>query len=466
MKALCLFLIACAFFTRSNAQNIVKILEPGDEIPGVLSRDSTAENGWEIFDYHITPPPPGVVDGIAAKRDYVQAANRTVIAFQISHLQTYSYINFGRTFLDAGAYWYSGKHYDPEYDSVESTRMKKSIFGSRALREMIYSWLIPFYKAAFSVMSVPEQNTFLEMFRDARNYATTFDLVKEKAAATGDEPWAFLETRGDHNAFVYRRIANGELSREECIEWIDRIILDFTSVMRKDPAPADEFVLKQDIGNGYYTASSYRLMGRYENRDIRIVRKANGQYTLMPGVEFSYVQDVRMNLIHGSLASEQNGKRFGIFCCDSAGWTFTPTAMEPYDVDDVLYKGSGKDMRFLMVYGEDYSYFGDNPQATRVFCALVDRDSGTIVRDSMLIPAFTWMSADTYDYVFSYPAKEEELTVFTDRKTGLMGVFDSSGTIVLPPIYKRVEKTTDPRIVKVNGRKKVSVYGGGKPRRN
>jgi hypothetical protein len=442
--------------TAGAAQNRVLVLQPGESVGNsVVNADTVTDDNRYALDYHITPAPKDIVAALNSPNNPERAANQTVQNFQLWHLKYATSINASRDFLDVSYYWVTPQpvpeDHDYAGDSIRRETMKKTIFSSRTLRESIYNWLIPFYRIAFSLMSVPEQEDYLTMFREARAYAATVDIDKERLVAEGSEPWMFLESRGDHRAFVYRRIANKEIPREECIEWLDRIISDFSASATRNPDEEDNYVLVEDLGNGYFAATHYKSANSY-GRNYAIVRNVSNQYGLLPGVEF-YSGDYRLgDLITGSIETRPTGEYGSVFYCDSAGWCFSPTMYYGNPVDYIV-RGQGSDARFIMVDHYDYDYKNkQDPDLSRSVCTLVDGDSGTIILDSIYID--TYSRSNDWDVEYQYPARKEKYTIFMNARTGLYGVLDQKGFVILPARYKSIEKTDDPEVMKVNGRKK------------
>lgn len=151
-----------------------------------------------------------------------------------------------------------------------------------------------------------------------------------------------------------------------------------------------------------------------------------------------------------------------MFYCDDIGWSFTKTAYEENDKAHT-FMGSGKSARVLMIYYYDFDYKDPNHEyAYLTMASVVDLDSGYVLHDSVGVPE--WHYYDEYeDTRVEYPTLNKDRTVFYCYTTNAYGVMDRAGNILLPPNYKSVELTEDPEIVKVNGKKLVSVRGGGKP---
>lgn len=445
-----------------QAQNRVLIMQNGDSIPNVLALHNDGYNNGG-FDYHISPTPLSIATAFPSGNNYIRSANKSVNWFQTWHLDYPS--DPASDFLDVGQYWAhneelyyeldsTGGEYDYTQDSIRRASLKRTLFGNKIIREALYTWLIPFYKAAFSIMSVPEQQAYLDMLADARNYAMVFDLEKEKATVESVENYA--STRGFHNAFIYRRIVNKEIMRDEIISWIDRITADFKSVMRVDPNETDKYVLKTELGYGYFTACDYKDAEEYDPRKFIIMKEREGQFTILPDVFFNHTETGRSNFFYGSIPSTKEKMSHAFFYCDSACWVFTPTNYPGYYDDDYFFKGNGANTRIVLIHEVDYDYTDkSDDEIKRALCAIVDLDSGYIVADSFYIPIIQHYSHG--DLVYHYPSKSEAYTIFQDKPTGLYGIFDAQGNIVLQPKYKSIEATDDPKIFKVNGKKKVKV---------
>lgn len=465
MKILCSLLLVPAAVLTLASQNVVFSLKEGDSIPHVLTVNPKPDYyGNYNFNYRIGSVPSLVQSLLKTPNDPVAAANKTVSNFQVWHVKYGSGPNVARDFLDVSYYWCTPDPWPDEHDyredSVRCSEMKQSIFSNRLLRETIYSWLMPSFKAAFSIMSIPEQQDYLHMLEEAREYAVNFDLAKERTLANDPTPGLFIERRGHHRAFIYRRIANNELSREECIEWIDRITADFSSVLRKNPREEDQYVLTNDLGNGYYAAVKYYEANSYRTT-LRIARPQNGQYTLLRGVEFLTDRYSFSNFITGVDLSKRTRPRSCYFYCDSTGWTFAHTA---YDGNPAAFipKGTGRATRMIVVESIDRDYTDANdPNKTRALAKIIDVHSGKVLFDSVFIDVRT--EPREWSMAYFFPAREEQHTIFQDARTGLYGAIGSDGTIVLQPKYTSIEKTNDTDVLKVNGNKEVRAKRRKKP---
>lgn len=449
-----------------SAQNEVFILNPGDSIGNKmkLNPDAGRDGYFSHFTYRIPQVPDGVKQGIPIDVDFAAAAQQSVNRFQTTHFSRGT-IDFGRDVLDGDYAWYHLAEFDDapyryqhRKDSVSRETLKKSIFGNKVVQELLYAWLLPAYRDAFSVMSVPEQKEYLRMMEAGKLFADTFNLATQ--AKVADKAENYASDIGSLNAFIYRRVANKELTREECISWLDRIINDLTPAMRRNPTPADDFILMKHLGFGYYSATDYTDANRY-NSKYSIIRKENEHYSLLP-IEPFYVgqlNDPDTNFVLCFTYTDFRQRHY-IFHCDSSGWTFTETPHSVHTKEFMLL-GQGKSSRVLLISGYDFGHYNPlNENEVLTYCTLVDVDSGTVIIDSIVIPQNR--SYTDFESQAEFPILKNERFVFYQASSKSYGVMDNKGNILLPPNYRSVELTADPDVVKVNGKKKVSVYGGGK----
>ncbi|HTF05744.1 MAG TPA: hypothetical protein VK826_17070 [Bacteroidia bacterium] len=444
-----------------SAQNRILVLHAGDSIGNILRIDANAENPrWSDFDYNVPPTPAGVIAALPVKCDFQKAADASLTRFQRSHL-VYIGPDAGRDFLDAGYDWYHEEkkdqdgyeEYDPAADSANRESLKKSIFGSKVLRELLYTWLMPSYRDAFSIMSVPEQRAYLLMLEEAKIYADTFSVEKEKRRVANVENYA--SEVGSLNAFIYRRVANNEITRDECTGWINRMIKDLEPAQKQNPSEADDYVLLEHLGYGYYSAVDHLDADGYGAQYV-IIRKVNEQYSVLPVPKFSTAQldEPDTNFVIGYRYENKQRHRY-VFYCDSSCWLFTETAYAGYPRQHVVL-GSGKSARFLMIDAVDYDYKDpDDPDKEMTICSVVDADSGTVVIDSIYIPRVSYEV--NFELITKYPELSKERIIFYHAVSKKYGIMDRYGNILVQPKYKSIEATADPNVFRVNGRKKLKL---------
>ena len=109
----------------------------------------------------------------------------------------------------------------------------------------LYKAAIPVFQAQFKQMSVPEQQAYLDFVQTGIDYSSNFDLEKEQAdlAAAHEEGWGFHEKKGSLKAFIYRRIANEEMSQKDCIYWLKKLYKDLAAKKNKKASPEDRYYL-------------------------------------------------------------------------------------------------------------------------------------------------------------------------------------------------------------------------------
>lgn len=471
MKLSRLFLLS-AFSVLVNVlycQNKIMVLNPGDSIDHRIKFPVNGEGiGYSSdFIYRISPAPTAVRTGLPVNCDLQDAAQKSVNRFQSVHLYN-GYVDLGRDFLDIGYVWTHNTDYDgasyrimSRKDSTMKSRLMTTLFSNTLMQEAVYEWLLPAYLDAYSLMSVPEQKAYIRMFEEGIRFADTFNLETQTLVVENSENYA--TEVGGLNAFIYRRVNNKQLTRQDCSRWLHRIVSELEKNQKQNPEPADEFVLMGSLGYGYYSATDYTNANGYE-AEFSILRRQEEGFEILPVPTFRYGNYGTPESNFFQCYNYSNDYARYLFYCDSTGWTYTKT---PYDEDvkGYAFMGSGKSARVLLIYYYDFDFTETGEEYDNVnltMAAVVDLDSGYIVHDSVGVPEYIYFNENEESRA-EYPTLNKDRTVFYCYTTNAYGVMDRAGNILLQPIYKAVELTEDPEIVKVNGKKLVSVRGGGKP---
>lgn len=448
-----------------TAQNELLIMKPGDSIPGVLTVIAS-EKYFERYDYHIAGPPADLVTAVPLTVDYTKAASLALNTFQTTPIG-----NYGRTDAGGSVFGWVKSGFDgavkPEDDGKNTPvreSIKKILYGNRTVRDMLYNWMMPYFQKAFSVMSVPEQQGYLKELTAAREFATRLDIDKEKKIVKKAVDYA--GDVGHLHAFIYRRVAKNELSKEECIEWLNKIIADLSAAKNSNPEPEDNYVLRVDHGYAYYTASVYNAWNNYG--ETYVIQKLNGKYSLVSGVSFDEVNQCGSNLLIGLRSHYPDPASYGYLYFDSAGSFYRETPIQlPHN--SVAMKGIGRSARAVLFYSPDYyeviefdSAVGDAVNRMRSIgvCCLIDIDSGYVIQDSMYIPLVETIINDWGDIDYTYPAASADYMIFSDGAYGLYGMADRNGNLVLQPEYETIEATADPDVFELNGKELYDVRTG------
>lgn len=457
-----LFALAVFAVVSFHAQNRLPIMQTGDTLSGVTLNPSYVEDHYDYeyneigkYDYHIPQPPKVLTASIRYNVRYVTLANQAVNDFQQSSQSTYGIYDYRALWLNAHkrVAWNTAEGKDVRWEKIhnESESLKKLLLSSRILREAIYSWLMPVYKTAFSLMSVPEQETYLAHFRDAVSYVENFNLEEQREKADD----GFVNEVGHLNAFIYRRIANEELSREECLEWLNRIIKDFESVRRANPTELDNYIISSHVKYNYYSGWIFREKEYYSPVDSYF-RKENNTFIKLPGVEFDWDIHYGDNYMIGRVPENANGWKWGIFYYDSTRYTFSTTTYSG-DVYESQLIGTENNPRLIVkdhnIVTEDENY---NYVDTKALCVIIDVDSGTVIAKDLIIATKYVDDPETGYYGFLLPENIKEYFIYQDDRTGMWGARDGSGNEILPAQYKSIEATATPGVFKVNGRKKIN----------
>lgn len=153
--------------------------------------------------------------------------------------------------------------------------LKKTFFKNNKVYESVYQAAMPNFQKIFKKMSENETTTYLAYIKQGLDYATSFDLKKEEAElarleAAGE---SFKYNRGELQAFIYRRIANKELSQKDCITWITKIYNDLATSVNKNNTKEENFYLVKEVFPNYYTGL---VFGKYEK--MVFFTKKNDRY--------------------------------------------------------------------------------------------------------------------------------------------------------------------------------------------
>lgn len=134
-------------------------------------------------------------------------------------------------------------------------KIKKIMLSDKNIYEVVYNFLIAFYKNGFSKMTNGETKDFLKTIDEAIDYTEKFDLEKEIADEQKMKS-AFAYKKGKIKAFIYRRIRNKEFTKEECLSWLKRIYGDLKSAVIKKSG-IEDYIILEKIFNNYYKGRIY-----------------------------------------------------------------------------------------------------------------------------------------------------------------------------------------------------------------
>ena len=171
-----------------------------------------------------------------------------IINFQIDHI-SFNRIRLYSSFLpflygNYGSLLSATKIRDPRSDEFKKklSALKKAVFANKKMFGKIYDVAMPEYMEAFTQMTVPEQQGFLDFFNNAIQYTERFDLATEKAAleSMGRK---FISEKGNMNAFIFRRIKAGEMSQKDILYWLKKIHADLSAKVKKIETIEDEYLI-------------------------------------------------------------------------------------------------------------------------------------------------------------------------------------------------------------------------------
>jgi hypothetical protein len=162
-----------------------------------------------------------------------------------------------------------------DYDE-DFKRLRKIFFSNKAFYEPMYNAVIPYYKNAFEQMSPAEQKAFMSLLDEGIQYTDTFDLKKEIAFQEEND---LVYYKGKMSAFIFRRIANFELSKEECLYWLKKIKSDLKSVEKALSNNDDNYTIMGSITENVFWAKVFN--GEVNQQKLFIIE--NGQLQSLSG---------------------------------------------------------------------------------------------------------------------------------------------------------------------------------------
>lgn len=432
-KFFLLIFISCSHFL--VAQNSFLVFADRGMYPFVgndLNDDLNQHNGLiQPMQYKI-PPVPAELKQVAPQLhiNYARGLNRLLNSFQLEHL-TYKQILTPYSIFGLGNYPVINllPYNDTlggNQDSVSLVTLRAAVFQKSGLLDIIYAWAMPSYQNAFSVMSVPEQDDYLKLLEETKAYAVNFDLKKEKHDLDSLQN-EFTSVKGKLNAFVYRRIANNELTKAACISWLNKIISDLQSVKRKTATPADNYVLYSAMDGNYFLAADYKNISAH-HRKTKIIHLANGTSTVIDSISYSDIKYASADLVLGPSEKVDGKSTYRLFYCDTTGYRTFLLPQEEVGINDIAL-GKGNDKRILIMNGADASQ-------SHVLCSVYDLDSGKVVLKSFWVGALP--TEDPYSSQVLYNIEVTGGMLLIMGADGMQGLMDVNGNVVLPAIYKSI----------------------------
>lgn len=184
---------------------------------------------------------------------------RTAItSFATQHIQ-FGYVSFYYSILPFQMIShrdFEGTEINIDTENDYTGKLKSEALKNKSYYENIYRALIPFYKSVFYNMTPEENEIYLQYIKDGLDYATNFNLDKEISDERELKQY-FAQEKGKLCAFIYRRIKNKELSKVECVFWLNKIYNDLVNSSKKPEKKEQEFVLTEKISGPFYQGVKY-----------------------------------------------------------------------------------------------------------------------------------------------------------------------------------------------------------------
>jgi hypothetical protein len=114
---------------------------------------------------------------------------------------------------------------------TEDTLPWKKTYNNVVFQNKFMSWVMPLLKDVWKAMEPTDRHLFRSMIKDARSYLASFNLEAESShlAKLADKkyfliqnPKGELRKNGLIETFIYRRIANGDMTRDRCGDLVEK----------------------------------------------------------------------------------------------------------------------------------------------------------------------------------------------------------------------------------------------------
>lgn len=239
---------------------------------GAQNSDLIDKEHQELPD--ISEKVPASVNKLISPNEYFKNG----LKFFTSSTIRYSYPNvtFPATFMP---FWQST--WEPRN---EMQPVKEAFFKDKDFWEPLYQTTMPLYQERLKNMPVAAAEKIIGKLEESLEYAKNFDLAKEKAYldGLGKRAYEFVSERGKMNAFIYRRIANQEMSKQEVVKWMERIVKDFKAVMPETKAKVDNYIIFKGLfsakDNDYYWGYEYQPKYDRESLKHMLFKKEGEKY--------------------------------------------------------------------------------------------------------------------------------------------------------------------------------------------
>jgi hypothetical protein len=185
-------------------------------------------------------------------------------SFSRSHVNDFGYISFAHSIfsiwgMKIGLESRGKKYREDNYFSNDFENFKTVFFKNKSKFKSLYKVLMPFYKQLFSEMTFQEQIAYLDVIKKGIEYSENFDLEREKKYVRNNN---IVQSKGKIQAFIYRRIANKEMSKKECLNWLIKIQKDLFLVAKKEDKN-ESIVIEKDFAQ-YYSCLLLKYNYKYD----------------------------------------------------------------------------------------------------------------------------------------------------------------------------------------------------------
>jgi hypothetical protein len=153
----------------------------------------------------------------------------------------------------------------------------KKVLNNQKMLQLIYNWLLPYYKKGFNSITVEEQMVMMNNLKICEQYVNmvlekrdnkSFNLWIKSNKYTVDE-----KTIG----FLKRRVSKKQWTIADCKKWITRLKTDFTPLVKNKNKAASHYQITDTINNNLFIAVNHK--GEYGLIDNYFNVKEDFRYT-------------------------------------------------------------------------------------------------------------------------------------------------------------------------------------------
>jgi hypothetical protein len=180
--------------------------------------------------------------------------------FSLSHLPLFDY-NIQYSDFDPRQYYknptaklISIKNLTNIVDTHFVNVLRKHLFKDSKQIKVLYEACFPLFRAAFEGMTPNEQNAYLSFIQDGIDYLAAFNQKKE---ALHWQDKKLISEKEYWQAFLYRRIASGEISKKDGLFWLKKLKRDLLPACSKSNKKEDQYYLMHSLSGPFFLAKVF-----------------------------------------------------------------------------------------------------------------------------------------------------------------------------------------------------------------